>query len=127
MEILFFVIASILAWILTPVEHKKRLKNLLRVYSRNTKNFMTPKSTIQKYLSLDLMSKRFLIYLLYSPNQVNKEDVHIPVLLAKKRNKKMIRDLKRKGFIKINTKKHQKRSEERRVGKECRSRWSPYH
>src|SRR2546429_9298889 len=23
--------------------------------------------------------------------------------------------------------KHQKRSEERRVGKECRSRWSPYH
>ena len=23
--------------------------------------------------------------------------------------------------------KHGKRSEERRVGKECRSRWSPYH
>ena len=23
--------------------------------------------------------------------------------------------------------KYQKRSEERRVGKECRSRWSPYH
>src|SRR2546430_7896091 len=23
--------------------------------------------------------------------------------------------------------KHQERSEERRVGKECRSRWSPYH
>ena len=23
--------------------------------------------------------------------------------------------------------KHKKRSEERRVGKECRSRWSPYH
>ena len=23
--------------------------------------------------------------------------------------------------------KHYKRSEERRVGKECRSRWSPYH
>ena len=22
---------------------------------------------------------------------------------------------------------HEKRSEERRVGKECRSRWSPYH
>ena len=22
---------------------------------------------------------------------------------------------------------HQRRSEERRVGKECRSRWSPYH
>ena len=25
------------------------------------------------------------------------------------------------------TKKKKKRSEERRVGKECRSRWSPYH
>ena len=25
------------------------------------------------------------------------------------------------------TKKREKRSEERRVGKECRSRWSPYH
>ena len=26
-----------------------------------------------------------------------------------------------------NTKKYKARSEERRVGKECRSRWSPYH
>ena len=26
-----------------------------------------------------------------------------------------------------NEKEHAKRSEERRVGKECRSRWSPYH
>ncbi len=25
------------------------------------------------------------------------------------------------------TKQEEKRSEERRVGKECRSRWSPYH
>ena len=34
-------------------------------------------------------------------------------------------------FMCINTDaqalKHSKRSEERRVGKECRSRWSPYH
>ena len=27
----------------------------------------------------------------------------------------------------IKTKEQLKRSEERRVGKECRSRWSPYH
>ena len=27
----------------------------------------------------------------------------------------------------VNNKKKAKRSEERRVGKECRSRWSPYH
>ena len=30
-------------------------------------------------------------------------------------------------FSKIKLKKISKRSEERRVGKECRSRWSPYH
>ena len=28
---------------------------------------------------------------------------------------------------KMNGEKPDKRSEERRVGKECRSRWSPYH
>ena len=27
----------------------------------------------------------------------------------------------------MNSEAHDKRSEERRVGKECRSRWSPYH
>ena len=27
----------------------------------------------------------------------------------------------------LNVTKHHSRSEERRVGKECRSRWSPYH
>ena len=30
-------------------------------------------------------------------------------------------------FIEAVTTSLQKRSEERRVGKECRSRWSPYH
>ena len=30
-------------------------------------------------------------------------------------------------FSKQNSKSHLIRSEERRVGKECRSRWSPYH
>ena len=29
--------------------------------------------------------------------------------------------------ISFNVKKGEVRSEERRVGKECRSRWSPYH
>ncbi len=32
-----------------------------------------------------------------------------------------------KGEITDILKKIQQRSEERRVGKECRSRWSPYH
>ena len=31
------------------------------------------------------------------------------------------------GYIKGDRTKHISRSEERRVGKECRSRWSPYH
>src|SRR5258707_4702324 len=37
--------------------------------------------------------------------------------------------LESRGFIvrTIDVSEFQKRSEERRVGKECRSRWSPYH
>ena len=40
-----------------------------------------------------------------------------------------IRTLKRKGFGGMLVSDHDSydRSEERRVGKECRSRWSPYH
>ena len=33
----------------------------------------------------------------------------------------------REGQLVISAKKEEIRSEERRVGKECRSRWSPYH
>ena len=33
----------------------------------------------------------------------------------------------RKDLIECSAKRMGKRSEERRVGKECRSRWSPYH
>ena len=33
----------------------------------------------------------------------------------------------RDGDVDINAFQHTTRSEERRVGKECRSRWSPYH
>src|SRR5260370_29961872 len=36
------------------------------------------------------------------------------------------KDLEAKGWERI-VKVQEKRSEERRVGKECRSRWSPYH
>ena len=37
-------------------------------------------------------------------------------------NKSVVEDLKSKGAVFVEA-----RSEERRVGKECRSRWSPYH
>src|SRR3712207_8918078 len=33
----------------------------------------------------------------------------------------------RRGYIRLMAVLLEKRSEERRVGKECRSRWSPYH
>ena len=36
-------------------------------------------------------------------------------------------DVVKIGFIKENIGNLDDRSEERRVGKECRSRWSPYH
>ena len=36
-----------------------------------------------------------------------------------------LKDLDERGIIRIGA--EVKRSEERRVGKECRSRWSPYH
>src|SRR5256885_670764 len=36
-------------------------------------------------------------------------------------------DRRRPGTSKFVTQRNEPRSEERRVGKECRSRWSPYH
>ena len=40
---------------------------------------------------------------------------------------KMIQDLRKTMETKIEKMQEMFRSEERRVGKECRSRWSPYH
>ena len=39
----------------------------------------------------------------------------------------IIKEAIRKDFMETVGKRHRVRSEERRVGKECRSRWSPYH
>ena len=44
----------------------------------------------------------------------------------KKINKKIARTRRQRGYNWENTL-VKRRSEERRVGKECRSRWSPYH
>ena len=44
------------------------------------------------------------------------KSIHVSVITVQK----AYEDLQRDGFIET-------RSEERRVGKECRSRWSPYH
>ena len=46
-----------------------------------------------------------------------------------KTNTEIAEDLTEETFLKVwqNLSKYKRRSEERRVGKECRSRWSPYH
>ena len=41
--------------------------------------------------------------------------------------KKFKRKFEKTGIVKELRSRQQFRSEERRVGKECRSRWSPYH
>ena len=41
--------------------------------------------------------------------------------------KKFKRKFEKTGIVKELRRRQQFRSEERRVGKECRSRWSPYH
>ena len=46
--------------------------------------------------------------------------------LRKTRTGKVVSDKMDKTIV-VAVEDHVKRSEERRVGKECRSRWSPYH
>ena len=61
----------------------------------------------------------------------NFKDIHITLKYGKDKNEKIISGLKRisKPGLRVYASKDElpKRSEERRVGKECRSRWSPYH
>ena len=47
--------------------------------------------------------------------------------MADTSNKKNIREESLRDLSDFLTAQGEKRSEERRVGKECRSRWSPYH
>ena len=68
------------------------------------------------------------------------KDVHKAVRRLQKMNHEIIKDMKtpdptrNRGYLwfmqeqgAILDNLEQRRSEERRVGKECRSRWSPYH
>ena len=53
------------------------------------------------------------------------EDNSVEVVVARNKNTK---DPRIKEVMEVIVRKlHEARSEERRVGKECRSRWSPYH
>ena len=51
----------------------------------------------------------------------------IQLLNERPLDKISIKDIAEKGAVNRNTFYYYYRSEERRVGKECRSRWSPYH
>ena len=61
--------------------------------------------------------------------KINKIDKPLTRLIKKKREKTQINRIRNeKGEVTTDTAEIQRtRSEERRVGKECRSRWSPYH
>ena len=54
--------------------------------------------------------------------------VNVPSMDRYEARKKIVEDLEKGGFLAyVEDHEHNVRSEERRVGKECRSRWSPYH
>ena len=68
--------------------------------------------------------------------KINKIDKPLARLIKKKRERTQINTIRNeKGEITTDTTEihriirdyYKQRSEERRVGKECRSRWSPYH
>ena len=61
------------------------------------------------------------------------DEVKIPTVIAKDSGirtnhiSKVLSELKSKEIVECINEEASSRSEERRVGKECRSRWSPYH
>ena len=73
-------------------------------------DFMENVFTSEKKLGFGLMRLPLL-----NPNDGSSIDIEL--------TKKMVDTFLEKGFTYFDT----ARSEERRVGKECRSRWSPYH
>ena len=54
----------------------------------------------------------------------NSTKINVPILYG---SPERWASMQKDGFYRDNNGKIQTRSEERRVGKECRSRWSPYH
>ena len=81
--------------------------------------------------------KKYPLKLLYTPIEGSTQPtqllISVPKRLMKKavdrnRMKRLIRESYRHQKVLLSTKRtYTTRSEERRVGKECRSRWSPYH
>src|SRR6266700_7492138 len=65
-----------------------------------------------------------LLYL--SPRPLNAEEIASTLAVARSNVSTSLRELQGWGIVRI-THLLGDRSEERRVGKECRSRWSPYH
>ena len=70
----------------------------------------------QEWIIIDVLeqSKKQLIYRIDDGQEVIKKNIKNPSIV------KLIKEYQNQGF-------KLERSEERRVGKECRSRWSPYH
>ena len=87
------------------IGYENGLENFLKKNISTSKNFdeFLTASTVKRYSKFRI--KRFLINLMLNMTKDKKQKISKEVLK----------------FIKLT------RSEERRVGKECRSRWSPYH
>ena len=84
-------------------------------------NLIIGSGVLGAYLSYDLLKKKEKV--IVTTRSLKKMMLNYNYLKIQKKVKFIKLDIKNKTSIqKIIT-----RSEERRVGKECRSRWSPYH
>ena len=79
----------------------------------------------------EVMIKHDVSHLSVIEGKENKRPIEVDIELFKENllllQEKFYIPLEAKPIIYDYTKRYTTRSEERRVGKECRSRWSPYH
>ena len=98
-------------------------------------NIIISKTTVYLFLKLGVLSVLlFLLYKIASHKGLMRklkkeiEDKLLKTSVFEKRAIEEILNLAQGyGVVELNLKENFPRSEERRVGKECRSRWSPYH
>ena len=90
--------------------------NVSKIISENLINFKQSLLIVDKNVSKKNVSK--------IKKSLNKKKLFIHYFNAKEINKNLNSV---NSILHILLKKNFSRSEERRVGKECRSRWSPYH
>ena len=104
----------------------KRLLHFIKMEKNHFDDNINPKDLLSNYIVKGKMNNRRILaqqgaFLLCGLNSLKEEKEILPI-------KKLKISAAKKDNLKIKLDKlMQLRSEERRVGKECRSRWSPYH